>query len=137
MMEAKDGQAWLGTNGYGSRREEDGVCHDDSATPVRANTVDELHSLQRKPQVVEDRHRLQLQSISASLASMTCGIGPKLVNGDPARKKEMPGKAVTHHQHHITVPTITVSDSDLKFTHVLYNLSPSGTHTSILFYPST
>uniref|UniRef100_A0A0E0M6D3 phosphoenolpyruvate carboxykinase (ATP) n=1 Tax=Oryza punctata TaxID=4537 RepID=A0A0E0M6D3_ORYPU len=107
-MEAKDGQAsWLGTNGYGSRREEDGVCHDDSATPVRANTVDELHSLQRKPQVVEDRHRLQLQSISASLASMTCGIGPKLIKGDPARKKEMVGKAVTHHQHHITVPTIT------------------------------
>lgn len=67
MMEAKDGQAWLGTNGYGSRREEDGVCHDDSATPVRANTVDELHSLQRKPQVVEDRHRLQLQSIRSCI----------------------------------------------------------------------
>ncbi|BAF26221.1 phosphoenolpyruvate carboxykinase (ATP) 1 [Oryza sativa Japonica Group] len=134
MMEAKDGQAWLGTNGYGSRREEDGVCHDDSATPVRANTVDELHSLQRKPQVVEDRHRLQLQSISASLASMTCGIGPKLVNGDPARKKEMAGKAVTHHQHHITVPTITVSDSDLKFTHVLYNLSPSELYEHAIKY---
>uniref|UniRef100_A0A0D9XIH4 Uncharacterized protein n=1 Tax=Leersia perrieri TaxID=77586 RepID=A0A0D9XIH4_9ORYZ len=35
-------------NGYGGRGD-DGVCHDDSATPVRANTVDELHSRQRKP----------------------------------------------------------------------------------------
>ena len=58
------------------------VCHDDSGTPVRAQTLDELHSLQRKrstpstpirgvPQAggvfatisEEDRHKLQLQSI--------------------------------------------------------------------------
>uniref|UniRef100_A0A0D9XIH2 phosphoenolpyruvate carboxykinase (ATP) n=2 Tax=Leersia perrieri TaxID=77586 RepID=A0A0D9XIH2_9ORYZ len=140
MMEANNGQARPGTtNGYGSRGD-DGVCHDDSATPVRANTVDELHSLQRKPTAalsssqLEERHKQQLQSISASLASTTCGIGPKLVKGDPARKKEMVGKALPHHQHHITVPTISVSDSDLKFTHVLYNLSPSELYEHAIKY---
>lgn len=60
-----------------------GICHDDSGTPVKAQTIDELHSLQKKrsapttpvdgvvseasalfAQMSEDeRHRLQLQSI--------------------------------------------------------------------------
>ena len=57
------------------------VCHDDSAQPVRAQTIDELHSLQKKRSAPttpikatqgaafastiseEDRYRQQLQSI--------------------------------------------------------------------------
>ena len=63
---------------------------------------------------------------SASLASLTRETGPKVVRGDPARKAE--GQKVSHvsHEHHYT-PTIGVSDSSLKFTHILYNLSPAGT----------
>lgn len=56
-----------------------GICHDDSSAPVKAQTIDELHSLQRKKSAPttpldgvqgafaymseEDRHRQQLQSI--------------------------------------------------------------------------
>ncbi|KAG6506526.1 hypothetical protein ZIOFF_031850 [Zingiber officinale] len=47
---------------------------------------------------------------------------PKVVRGDPARKAEAT-KVVAEHHHYLT-PTISVSDSALKFTHVLYNLSP-------------
>ena len=71
---------------------------------------------------------------SASLASLTRETGPKVVRGDPARKGEAAAKGapsphpqpVHHHHPHVT-PTIAVSDSSLKFTHVLYNLSPAGT----------
>jgi hypothetical protein len=60
---------------------------------------------------------------SASLASLTRETGPKVVKGDPAKSQKV--AHVTHH-HHISAPTIAVSDSALKFTHVLYNLSPAG-----------
>ena len=70
---------------------------------------------------------------SASLASLTRETGPKVVKGDPARKSETP-KHVTHEHHHFT-PTISVSDSSLKFTHILYNLSPAGT-CNVLVFPS-
>jgi hypothetical protein len=60
---------------------------------------------------------------SASLASLTRETGPKVVKGDPAKSQKV--AHVTHH-HHISTPTIAVSDSALKFTHVLYNLSPAG-----------
>lgn len=63
---------------------------------------------------------------SASLASLTRETGPQLVKGDPARKADT---KVTHVHHHV-IPTIAVSDSALKFTHVLYNLSPAGTSPS-------
>lgn len=59
--------------------DENEVCHDDSATPVKAQTLDELHSLQKKksapttpiksPHVLgvavseEERQKQQLQSI--------------------------------------------------------------------------
>jgi len=72
------------------------------------------------------------------LASLTRETGPKVVKGDPARKGEAAAKGAPqtpqkHHQHHHpAAPTIAVSDSSLKFTHVLYNLSPAGTHSSIL-----
>uniref|UniRef100_J3N1K6 phosphoenolpyruvate carboxykinase (ATP) n=2 Tax=Oryza brachyantha TaxID=4533 RepID=J3N1K6_ORYBR len=109
------------------------MCHNDSTTSLRANTVDELHSLQRKPVPVEKHHRLPRQFISASLASMTHGVGPKLVKGDPASKKEN-GNVVTHHQHSVTVPTISVGDSDLKFTCVMYNLSTSELYEHAIKY---
>jgi hypothetical protein len=70
---------------------------------------------------------------SASLASLTRETGPKVVKGDPARRGEAPATGApptpqAHHQHHHpAAPTIAVSDSSLKFTHVLYNLSPAGT----------
>ncbi|RYR42166.1 hypothetical protein Ahy_A08g038631 isoform A [Arachis hypogaea] len=117
------------------------VCHDDSTPPVRAQTIHDLHSLQKKKSsapstpitsssatspfstiLEEERQRLQLQSISASLASLTRETGPKVVRGDPA------SKVVTHHHHdhHYITPTFDASDSALKFTHVLYNLSPAG-----------
>lgn len=170
------------------------VCHDDSTTPMKAQTIDELHSLQMKKSapttplngiqgafaaVSEDeRNKQQLQSIrytltvsrqsqfnaihllfirnwnciltliylnfgavvslillllimmgwciwfSASLASLTRETGPRVVRGDPASKSATP-RVVSHDHHHVS-PTISVSDSSLKFTHVLYNLSPAG-----------
>ncbi|THU74046.1 hypothetical protein C4D60_Mb04t29230 [Musa balbisiana] len=62
---------------------EDGICHDDSALPVKAQTIDELHSLQKKRSLPstpmndgplqgnaafatvseDERHKLRLQSI--------------------------------------------------------------------------
>lgn len=58
---------------------------------------------------------------SASLASLTRETGPNLVT----RKSENERETKSSH-HHYTAPTIAVSDSALKFTHVLYNLSPAG-----------
>ncbi|RXH73832.1 hypothetical protein DVH24_016654 [Malus domestica] len=92
------------------------VFHDDSTTPVKAKTIDELHSLQKKKSQPttpitgsqgafaatmseEDRHKQQLQSISASLASLTRETGPKVVKGDPARKSD--GQKATHVEHHL------------------------------------
>ena len=66
----------------------DEVCHDDSAAPVKAQTLDELHSLQKKksapttpirssggsPNLLtiseEDRHKQQLQSIRLPFFSL-------------------------------------------------------------------
>ncbi|XP_039138952.1 LOW QUALITY PROTEIN: phosphoenolpyruvate carboxykinase (ATP) 1-like [Dioscorea cayenensis subsp. rotundata] len=127
-----------------------GICHDDSAQPVKAQTIDELHSLQKKKSAPttpikdssnastfsviseEERQKLQLQSISASLASLTRETGPKLVKGDPSRKSETP--RVAHHHHDYFTPTISVSDSALKFTHVLYNLSPAELYEQAIKY---
>ncbi|KAM1030801.1 hypothetical protein ACFX13_035484 [Malus domestica] len=65
--------------------------------PVQAQTIDELHSLQKKKSAPttsnngtygaafaitiseEERHKQQLQSISASLASLTRETGPNVV----------------------------------------------------------
>ncbi|XP_073009088.1 phosphoenolpyruvate carboxykinase (ATP) 1-like isoform X1 [Typha latifolia] len=135
------------------KKMENGICHDDSAPPVRAQTIDELHSLQRKKSAPttpikdgsagstpfatisdEERQKLQLQSISASLASLTRETGPKVVKGDPARKTEVSGKAGEVAHHHCYTPTISVSDSSLKFTHVLYNLSPAELYEQAIKY---
>ncbi|PRQ33134.1 putative carboxy-lyase [Rosa chinensis] len=118
-----------------------GVCHNDSSTTVKAQTIEQLHSLQKKKSAPttpikgtqgdfavalseEERQMQQLQSISNSLASLTRGTGPKVVRGDPAQQSPHHTPKVSSHHHHFT-PTISVSDSALKFTHVLYNLSPA------------
>lgn len=61
---------------------------------------------------------------SASLASLTRETGPKVVKGDPAstRKAAETPKLSSHH----TTAAPNISDSSLKFTHILYNLSPAG-----------
>ncbi|XP_073288937.1 phosphoenolpyruvate carboxykinase (ATP) 1-like [Primulina huaijiensis] len=126
----------------------EGICHDDSTTPVKAQTIDELHSLQKKKSAPttpinvgdqapfapseEERSKQQLQSISASLASLTRETGPKVVKGDPARQSETP--RVSHVSHPHFTPTIDVSDSALKFTHVLYNLSPGELYEQAIKY---
>lgn len=65
--------------GRGGAKKESPICHDDSATPVKAQTIDELHSLQKKRSAPttpitgaqgsfaaaseEERQKQQLQSI--------------------------------------------------------------------------
>ncbi|KAL5731625.1 phosphoenolpyruvate carboxykinase (ATP) [Ranunculus cassubicifolius] len=117
--------------------------------PVKAQTLDELHSLQKKKKSgpttpiegkegafammsEEERHKQQLQSISASLASLTRETGPKLVKGDPSKKGGAP--KVSHASHHHIEPTFTMSDSALKFTHILYNLSPGELYEQAIKY---
>ncbi|KAF2541937.1 hypothetical protein F2Q68_00028638 [Brassica cretica] len=131
------------------------ICHDDSGPTVKATTIDELHSLQKKRSAPttpinqsgaaafaavseEERQKIQLQSISASLASLTRESGPKVVRGDPAEKKAdgSTTPAYAHGQHHsIFSPDLgAVSDSSLKFTHVLYNLSPAELYEQAIKY---
>jgi phosphoenolpyruvate carboxykinase (ATP) len=114
------------------------VCKDDTTAPVKAQNVEELHALQKKkasapstPQnpstprsgtprtymSEEDRQKQQMQSISASLASLTRESGPQVIKGDPSRKRSPPKS--------VGPPRLDMSDSALKFTHVLYNLSPA------------
>ncbi|XP_059279553.1 phosphoenolpyruvate carboxykinase (ATP) 1-like [Lycium ferocissimum] len=129
--------------------DENVVCHDDSATPVKAQTLDELHSLQKKksapttpiksPHVFggvavseEERQKQQLQSISASLASLTRETGPKVVRGDPSRTETPKVQKPAHHVHH--TPALNISDSGLKFTHILYNLSPAELYEQAIKY---
>jgi phosphoenolpyruvate carboxykinase (ATP) len=99
-MAAPNGLARIET--HGKKKHENGVCHDDSAAPVRAQTIDELHSLQRKRSAPttpikdgaaasfaaalseEERHRQQLQSIRCrsppgppfSIPSLFLNTGP-------------------------------------------------------------
>ncbi|KAG8384201.1 hypothetical protein BUALT_Bualt04G0093400 [Buddleja alternifolia] len=141
------------------KKANDAICHDDSTTPVKAQTIDELHSLQKKksapttpsngiqgPFAVsseEERSKQQLQSISASLASLTRETGPKVVKGDPARQSETPRipqvsqpdtPRVAPVSHHHVTPAINVSDSSLKLTHILYNLSPAELYEQAIKY---
>ncbi|KAG4399633.1 hypothetical protein GLYMA_08G273150v4 [Glycine max] len=134
-------------NGNGLTKIE--VGDDEEGHPtVKAQTIDELHSLQKKKSApstpkgtfpasnsvfTEERNKQQLESISASLASLTRESGPKVVKGDPAARK-FEGSRVEHVPHQILTPTIAVSDSALKFTHVLYNLSPAGFLFILLLY---
>lgn len=145
------GTARNGLSKIQTQKRNNEICHDDSAPPVKAQTIDELHSLQKKrsapttpikgsqggafapPISDEERQKQQLQSISASLASLTRETGPKVVRGDPARQSETPRVAHVSH-HHFTCPTISVSDSSLKFTHILYNLSPAELYEQAIQY---
>ncbi|CAI5476666.1 unnamed protein product [Closterium sp. Yama58-4] len=89
------------------------VCCDDSSAPVSATSLDELHSLQKKPTSVPGGGA---ESISASLASHARERGPNVIKGDP-------NTAVTKDGHVHFVPSDYVSDFNLKATHVLHNLS--------------
>ncbi|GAA0183078.1 kinase [Lithospermum erythrorhizon] len=112
---------------------------------MKAQTIDQLHSLQMKKSqpgtplngsihggaafasLEKERQIQQLQSISSSLASLTRETGPKVVRGDPAKKADASSSeqpAVVPSPH--TVAATITSDSALKFTHILYNLSPAG-----------
>lgn len=89
-MAANNGEFSFSTAGKGrnglpkiqtQKTKEDEICHDDSHQPVKAKTLDELHSLQKKKSAPttpltdaqtafgaavvseEERHKQQLQSI--------------------------------------------------------------------------
>ncbi|KAL8030166.1 hypothetical protein ABFX02_14G270500 [Erythranthe guttata] len=147
------GGAAKGRNGlpmiHTEKKKAEEICHDDSSLPVKAQTLDELHSLQKKKSAPttpikaahadEDRHKQQLQSISASLASLTRETGPNVVKGDPARTTaETPrlSAAASHQQQHrhFAAPNLNMSDSGLKFTHILYNLSPAELYEQAIKY---
>ncbi|KAI3909993.1 hypothetical protein MKW98_013047, partial [Papaver atlanticum] len=141
---ARNGLAKIQTH----EKKPNGICHDDTAAPVKAQTLDQLHSFQKKKSAPttpikgsqgalfaeEDRSKQQLQSISASLASLTRETGPRVVKGDPAKKgPETPKASHVSHHHHFT-PTLSISDSALKFTHILYNLSPAELYEQAIKY---
>ncbi|BBN18380.1 phosphoenolpyruvate carboxykinase (ATP) [Marchantia polymorpha subsp. ruderalis] len=127
------------------------VCADDSVPTVRAQNLDELHSLQVKksapstprgsltpkggatagtPRSDEERQRQQLQSISTSLASLTRESGPQVVRGEPGK---VPIASVTGRAAYDPRARFQdTSDSALKFTHVLYNLSPAELYEQAL-----
>lgn len=123
------------------------VCVDDSGPTVKAQTLDELHSLQKKRSAPttpkgpikggalqmseEEKQRQQLKSISASLASLTRETGPKVVRGDPLKKNEA---KVVPPAAEPKLELKSVSDSSLKFTHVLYNLSPAELYEQAIKY---
>ncbi|KAJ1380182.1 Phosphoenolpyruvate carboxykinase, ATP-utilizing [Sesbania bispinosa] len=131
-----------------THKKHNGICHDDSGPTVKAQTIDELHSLQKKKSAPttpvtgtqtpfatlseQERQKQQLESISASLASLTRESGPKVVKGDPAKKSDT--QKVAHVPHHHVAPTFAASDSALKFTHVLYNLSPAELYEQAIKY---
>ncbi|KAL2522617.1 Phosphoenolpyruvate carboxykinase [ATP] [Forsythia ovata] len=147
-MAANGGTGRNGLAKIHTEKKAEGICHDDSTPPVKAQTIDELHSLQKKKSAPttpingiqgpfsalseEERHKQQLQSISASLASLTRETGPNVVKGDPAKQSETP--RISHVSHHHVTPTISVSDSSLKFTHILYNLSPAELYEQAIKY---
>lgn len=81
---ARNGLAKIQTKKNGN-----GMCHDDSSAPVKAQTIDQLHSLQKKKSAPttpikgtqgafavalseEERQKQQLQSIRYFYISYTC-----------------------------------------------------------------
>lgn len=73
---------------------------------------------------------------SASLASLTRETGPKVIRGDPERKQDSAERKFEHSKPHFTLQP-NISDSALKFTHIMYNLSPGGQHTCRSIFFST
>ncbi|GBG64488.1 hypothetical protein CBR_g45184 [Chara braunii] len=88
--------------------------------PVRAKNIEELHSLQKtSPFISSSQAALASQSISSSLASISHGKqGPHVATS---------GKIV-HHLRPI------LSDSELKVTQVLHNLSPAELYEEAIKY---
>lgn len=120
----------------------------DNVRPVKVQTLSELHKLQQKKcapstpksssspnssqqQIIseEDRRRHQMLSISASLASLTRETGPQIIHGDPEKARGQPLASLIS-----TPPSPSISDSSLKLTHVLYNLSPPELYEQALKY---
>lgn len=78
-----NGSARNGLTKIQTQKKQNGICHDDSAPPVKAQTIDELHSLQKKKSAPttpikgtegtfgvlseEERQKQQLQSIRFNL----------------------------------------------------------------------
>ncbi|MCO5612598.1 hypothetical protein L7F22_066866 [Adiantum nelumboides] len=95
------------------------VFVDDSGPTVKAQTLDELHSLQKK----------NFGYFSSVFITV---FGPKVIKGGPSKK--------THEvkvPHPIAEPKPefkNVSDSALKFTHVLYDLSPAELYEQAIKY---
>lgn len=65
-------------------------------------------------------------SSSDSLASFSREKGPKVVRGDPAKVQSKNAVPAGVPQKVVAPTRPYVSDSSLKQTHVLYNLSPGG-----------
>lgn len=65
---------------------------------------------------------------SASLASLTRESGPNLVKGDPASKSK------EAQPFHCQASVLNASDSALKFTHILHNLSPAELYEQAIKY---
>ncbi|KAL2607945.1 hypothetical protein R1flu_026518 [Riccia fluitans] len=134
---------------YTSSAKASDVCSDDSVPTVKAHNLNELHSLQVKrsapstprasftpkgvmtPRSEEELNRQQLQSISSSLASLTRESGPQVVKGEPG-KVSTPSFSGRSAAHDPRARWQDVSDSALKFTHVLYNLSPAELYEQAL-----
>lgn len=147
---ANENSAGNGLAKIQTQKKHNGICHDDSTTPVKAQTLDELHSLQKKKsapstpikgaqgafaaQLSEDeRQKQQLKSISASLASLTRETGPKVMRGDPSKKVEAV-KPAADISSTVPTPKFTTSDSALKFTHILHNLSAAELYEQAIKY---
>eukprot|EP00253_Pinus_taeda_P000276 PITA_00276 len=115
-------------NGFALNKSPD-ICHDDSATPMSAKSIDELFLLQRKYfksslRVASENHKLI--SISSTLAPFSGRNGPKLVTKDLRKGvQRLKAIAIDHAAKHVEVPSTLPDDVDLKSTAVLYNLSPA------------
>eukprot|EP00271_Cylindrocystis_brebissonii_P010168 TRINITY_DN26275_c0_g1_i1.p1 TRINITY_DN26275_c0_g1~~TRINITY_DN26275_c0_g1_i1.p1 ORF type:complete len:661 (+),score=138.44 TRINITY_DN26275_c0_g1_i1:281-2263(+) len=148
VMRAPEGLQPINTNGNGTHAKEE-PCKDDTASTVRVNTMEELQALQKKKSrpttpkgstmTDETRQKLQMDSISASLASLTRDKGPQVVRGAPQaapaqQKKAQPCKV----QPCMTAGSFparpAVSDSALKVTQVFYNLSPAELYEHSIKY---
>ncbi|PWA49118.1 hypothetical protein CTI12_AA484680 [Artemisia annua] len=68
------------------------------------------------------------------MASLGRDSGPKVVKGDLERKTETLTAHVTHQHRLVHAPTFSTSDSALKFTHILYNLSPVDLYEQVIKY---
>lgn len=126
------------TNGAPSIDDHPQEIQCDAPPPVKVTTVDQLHSLQKKtkpatprtPSTPEgDKADSALKSISASLASSSRSIGPQVVKGDPANKRRDSVQQVS-----VVPARPQISDSAIKLTHVLYNLSAAELYEQALRY---